>query len=246
MVSGVGLPWTFDPPPPADAPREPRRGPTGRDDGPGEPRTRPRGRGALRLPAGVDGQAAPDPPCHLGYVRRCAGQACRDLDAGQIPAHPPRDAKGKLDRDRCHYVRLLYPMSWRVLESWQPTLRPYASRETHSTCEFSSVSAPPSFRLTLWSSSNPYGYTVSAPQWAQCGSADQTRNRRSCSLRPVMRFALGVGAVANLEPAIARRGLSVVSFTPIPYVILPGAIYCTPPGGDAPIPARHAQRTDPR
>lgn len=55
------------------------------------------------------------------------------------------------------YVRLLYPMSCRVLTSWHPTLRPCASRETHSTCEFSSVSAPSSFRLTLWSSSNPSG-----------------------------------------------------------------------------------------
>jgi len=28
-------------------------------------------------------------------------------------------------------------------------------------------------------------------------------------------------------------------------VILPGAIHCTPPGGDAQPPARHAQRADP-
>jgi len=61
-----------------------------------------------------------------------------------------------------------------------------------------------------------------------------------------MRWALGVGAVVNLDPAIARRGLSVVSFMPISYVISPGAIHCTPPGGDAQPPTSHAQRADPR
>ncbi len=136
-------------------------------------------------------------------------------------------------------------MSSLVLAAWHPTLGPSALRVTHSTCEFSSVSAPPSCRLTLWSSSNPSGYAVTAPQWAQCESANQTRNRRSYSLRPAMRLALGVGAAASLGTAIARRGLSVVSFMPNPYVILSGAIYYTPPDGYAPFPARHAQRADP-
>jgi hypothetical protein len=36
-----------------------------------------------------------------------------------------------------------------------------------------------------------------------------------------MRLPLGVGAAANLLLAIAMRGFSVISFMPIPYVVLP-------------------------
>jgi hypothetical protein len=65
-------------------------------------------------------------------------------------------------------------------------------------------------------------------------------------LPPGMRLVLSVGAAASLVPAIATRGSSVVSLMPISWAILPSAIYCTPPGGDHPNPARRAQRADPR
>jgi hypothetical protein len=78
-------------------------------------------------------------------------------------------------------------------------------------------------------------------------NVDQVRpDTQPAILPPGMRLVLSVGAAASLVPAIATRGSSVVSLMPISWAILPSAIYCTPPGGDHPNPARRAQRADPR